>query len=98
MNKEVYGKEEATKQQKRKAKATISVQASHDLQEIARPSDSFLFYQDVEKEIEQAAAAKLERFIVMTTRPIHNSVSKWTEQAKSKVKSIVEWIKTGGKE
>ena len=30
-NEEVHGKEEATKQQKRKAKAAISVQALHDL-------------------------------------------------------------------
>ena len=33
----------------------------------------------------------------MKTRTIHNSVSKWAEQAKSKVKSIFKWIKTGGK-
>ena len=92
-NEEVYGKEEATKLQNRKAKAAISVQALHnlhDLQVIARPSDSFLFYQDVGKEIKHATAAKLEGFIVMKTRPIHNSVSKRAEQAKSKVKSIVE--------
>ena len=69
----------------------------HDLQEIARPSDLFLFYQDVEQEIKHATAAKLERFITMKTRPIHNSVSKWAKGAKSNVKSIVEWIKTGGK-
>ena len=50
---EVHGKEEATKQQKRKDKAAISVRALHKLEEIARPSDSFLFYHDVEKEIEQ---------------------------------------------
>ena len=33
----------------------------------------------------------------MKTRPIHNSVSKWAKQSTSKVKSIVEWIRTGGK-
>ena len=58
-------KKEATKQQQRKAKAAISVRALHDLQDTARPSDSFLFY-----------ATKLEGFIAMKTRPIHNSVSK----------------------
>ena len=42
-NKEVHGKEEATKQKKRKDKAAISVRALHDLEEIARPSDSFLY-------------------------------------------------------
>ena len=31
----------------------------------------------------------------MKTRPIHNNIFKWAKQAKSKVKSIVEWIKTG---
>ena len=46
-NEEVHGKEEATKQQKRKTKAAISVRALHDLREIARPSDSFLFYPDI---------------------------------------------------
>ena len=76
-NEQVHGKEEATKQQKRKVKAAISVQALRDLQKIACPSDSFLFYQDVEGEIEHATAAKLEGFITMKTKPIHNSVSKW---------------------
>ena len=46
---EVYGKEEVTKQQKRKEKAAISVRDLHKLQEIARLSDSMLFYQDVKK-------------------------------------------------
>ena len=73
---EVYGKEEVSKHQKRKEKAAISVRDLHKLQETARPSDTMLFYQDVEKEIEQETAAKLEGFVAMKTRPIHNSVKK----------------------
>ena len=96
-NKEVYGMDEAIQQQKRKVKAAISVQALHDLREQARPSDSFLFYPDEEEEIEYTTAAKLEGFIVMKTRPIYHSVRKWAERATSNVKSIVEWIKTGGR-
>ena len=46
-------KEEVTKQQKRKEIVAISVRDLHKLQETARPSDSMLFYQDVEKEIEK---------------------------------------------
>ena len=42
-NGEVYGKEEATKQQKRKAKAAINVRALYDLEEITPPGDPFLF-------------------------------------------------------
>ena len=60
-----------------------------ELQDQARPSNLFLFYRDVEGEIEHATAAKLEGFIVMKTRPIHNSISKWADQATSKVKSII---------
>ena len=97
-NKEVHGKEEATKQKKRKDKAAISVRALHDLEEIARPSDSFLFYQDVEQEIEQVTTVvKLEGCITMKTRPIHNSVKKWAKRVRSEVKLIIGWIKTGGK-
>ena len=33
----------------------------------------------------------------MKNRPIHNSVKKWVEKAKSGVKLIVGWIKIGGK-
>ena len=84
------------KQQKRRTKAAISVQDLHGLQDQARPGDSFLFYWDVEEKIEHATAAKLERFIAMTTRPIYNSVSKWANWATSKVKSIIEWIKPRG--
>ena len=36
-NKEVHGKEEVVKQQKRKAKAAISVQELHKLQDQSRP-------------------------------------------------------------
>ena len=75
----------ATTQQKRKAKTTISVPAWHDLQEQACPSDIFLFYPDVEKEIEHATAAKLEGFIATKIRPIHhNNVSKWANQPSKK--------------
>ena len=51
----------------------------------------------MEKEIEQGTAAKLEGFIAMKTRPIHNSVKKWADRAKCGAKSIVGWIRTGGK-
>ena len=78
-NEEVHGKEEATKQQKRKANVAISVQALHNLQEQACSRNLFLFYQDLEEEIEHATAAKLKKFIVMKTRPINNSVSKWAD-------------------
>ena len=69
----------------------------HKLQEIASPSDSMLFYQDVEKEIEQGTMAKLEGFAAMKPRPIHNSVKKWTDRAISGTKSVVGWFRTGRK-
>ena len=78
-NEEVCGKEEAAKQQKRKAKTTIRVQELHQLQDQAEPSNVFLFYQDVEEEIGHATAAKLEGFIAMKIRPITNSVRKCTK-------------------
>ena len=96
-NKEVHGKEEAAKQQKRKATTAISVRALHNLQDQARPRNSFLFYQDLWEEIKHTSASKLEEFIVMKSRPITNGVSKWDKRATCKVKSIVEWIKTEGK-
>ena len=95
-NEDVHGKEEVTKQQKRKAKTAISVRAIHKLDEIARLSDSMLFYQDVEKEIEQGTAVKLEGFIAKK-RPIHNSVKKWADKTISGAKSVVGWIRIGGK-
>ena len=73
-NEDVHGKEEAIKQQKRKTKAAISARALHKPEEIARPNDSILFYQEVEIEIEQGITIKLEGFIAMETRPTHNSV------------------------
>ena len=57
-NEEVHGKDKATKQQKRKAKAAISVWSLYNRQEQTRPSDSFLIYPDVEEEIEHKTAAK----------------------------------------
>ena len=92
---EVYGKEEVTKQQKRKEKVAISVRELHNLQEIARPSNAKLFYADVEKEIETTTAATLEGFIAMKTKPIHNSVKQWADRAVLGGKSIIGWIRTG---
>ena len=43
-NKEAYDKEKVTKQQKRKAKAAISVWAMYKLRYQAQPSNIFLFY------------------------------------------------------
>ena len=94
---EVCSKEEVTKQQERKAKAAISMRSLHKLEEIARSSDSMLFYQDVEKEIEQGTAGKLEGFVAMKTRQIHNSVKKWADRAISGTKSVVGWFRIGGK-
>ena len=54
-----------------------------------------LFYQDVEKEIEEGTAAKLKGLIVMKTRPIHNSVKKWLDRAISHAKSVVGWFRRG---
>ena len=59
-NDDVHGKEEVTKQQKRKDKAAISVRALHKLEEIACPSDSFLFYHNLKKEKEQGTVVKLK--------------------------------------
>ena len=78
-NEEVHGKEEATKQQKRKDKAVITVRTLRKLEEQARPSDSILFYPDVKEAIENVTAATLEGFIAMKTRPINNSIRKWAK-------------------
>ena len=77
--KKVHGKEEAAKQQKRKAKAAISVWVLHKLQDQALPSNSFLFYPNTEKTIKNATAAKLEGFVVIKIRLITYSVSKLTK-------------------
>mmetsp|Transcript_53258 Transcript_53258/g.57819 ORF Transcript_53258/g.57819 Transcript_53258/m.57819 type:complete len:108 (+) Transcript_53258:528-851(+) len=98
-NEEVYRKEEATKQQKRKDKAAITVWVLHKLKEQARPSNSNLLYQDVEETIKLVSAATLEAgFIAMKTRLINNSVREWAKRSTGRVKSIVDWIRTRGKQ
>jgi len=75
----VHGKEETTKQQKRKDKVAITVQALHKLEEQARPSNSNLFYQGAENTIKLVSTATLEGFIAMKTRPVNNSVREWAK-------------------
>ena len=94
---EVYGKEEGTKQQIRKEKAATRVRELHKLQETARPSDAKLFYADMDRQIETSTAATLEGFVAMKTKSIHNSVKQWADTAKLGVKSLIGWIRTGGK-
>ena len=69
----------------------------HKLQEQARPSDAKLFYADVEKQIETSTAATLEGFVAMHTKSIHNSVKEWADTATRGVKTLIGWIRTGGK-
>ena len=56
-----------------------------------------LFHKDLETEIEKGIAATLEGLVAMKSRPIHNSVKKWADRAISGAKSVVGWIRTGGK-
>lgn len=86
-----------TKQPKRKAKVGIIVQDLHKLQDQPGPSNFFLFYQYMGEEILHATAAKLMECIAMKTITINKSVNKWADWTRSKVRSIIEWIKTGGK-
>ena len=64
-NDEVHGKEAASIEQKRKERAAITVRELHKLEEQARPSDSNLFYQDVEATIKRVTAPTLEAFIAI---------------------------------
>ena len=89
-NEEVHGKEAAAIEQKRKERAAIIVRKLHKLEEQARPSDSILFYQDVEATIERVPAATLEAFIAMKTKAINNSVQKWAKRSTGRVRSIVD--------
>ena len=65
--------------QKRKAKAAISVQALHDLEEIAHPGDSFLYYQDVEKEKNVGNTSQTRRIhcSVFNNKPFINKTFKF---------------------
>ena len=96
-NDKVHGKEVATMEQKRKERAVITVRELHNLEEQARPSDSNLFYQDVDETIEKVKASTLEVFIAMKTRAINNSVSEWAKRSTGKCKLIVPWIRVKGK-
>ena len=96
-NDEVHGKEEAAIEHKRKERAAMTVRELHKLEEHARPSDSNLFYSDVEETIERVTASTLEAFIAMKTRAINNSVSEWTKRSTGKCKSIVDWFRVRGK-
>ena len=96
-NKEVHGKEAASIEQKRKERAAITVRELHKLEKQARPSDSILFYQDVEATIERVPTATLEAFIAMKTKSINNSVREWAKRSTEKCKLIVDWIRVRGK-
>ena len=96
-NDEIHGKEEAAIEHKRKERVAMTVRQLHKLEEHARPSDSNLFYQDMEATIERVPAATLEAFIAMKTKAIHNSVREWAKRSTGKCKSIVHWIRIKGK-
>ena len=62
-----------------------------------RPSGAKLFYADIDKQIETSTAGTLEGFVTMKTKLIHISVKQWADRAVLGVKSIIGWIRTGGK-
>ena len=51
-------KEEGTKKTNKKRKKVTRVRALHKLQEIARPSNTKLFYADVDKQIKKSTVAR----------------------------------------
>ena len=51
----------------------------------------------MEKQIKISTAETLEGFVAMKTKPIYNSVKQWVDRAKLGVKSIIGWIRKGGK-
>ena len=60
------------------------------------PSDSILFYQDMEATIKCVPASTLEAFIAMKTKAINNSVWEWAKWSTGRVRSIVDWIRVRG--
>ena len=92
-NEEVHGKEENEQQQKRKERAAILVRALHTKRDLARPSDSFLFFSDLDAEIESSSAIQLESFISMKTKAINNSVTMWKYQSTHEVLPILVWLR-----
>ena len=52
---------------------------------------------DEQSREQTSTAATLEGFVAMKTKSIHNSVKQWADTAKLGVKSLIGWIRTGGK-
>ena len=92
-NQDVHGKTEAQQQSRRLEKLRIEIRKLHSLRNQTRPSDDFIFHDDLEGFLEKTTATKAANYISSTKRIILHSITAAKKAAAARTQNILEWFK-----
>lgn len=92
-NQDVHGKTEAQQQSRQLQKLRIEIRKLHDQRDQTRPSDDFIFHDDLEGFLETTTTTRAANYISSTKRIILHSVAAAAKAAVNKTKNILDWFK-----
>ena len=92
-NKDVHGKAETQQQFRPLKRLKIEIQELHNLRDQIRPSDNFIFHDDLGGFLENATATRAANYISSTKEIILHSVAAAAKAAVTKTKNILECFK-----
>ena len=92
-NQDVHRKTEAQQQSRHLQKLRIKIRKLHSLRDQTRPSDDFMFHDDLEGFLENTTATKAANYISSTKWIILHSITAAAKAAVNKTKNILEWFK-----
>ena len=73
-------------------KLSIEILQIHKLRDQTRPSDDFLFHDDLDGFLENTTATRAANYISSTKRIILHSVATAAKEAVNNTKSIINWL------
>ena len=92
-NQDVHGKTEVQQQSRQLQKLRIEIRKLHNLRDQTRPSDDFIFHDDLDGFLENTTATKAANYISSTKRIILHSIATAAKAAVNKTKNALEWFK-----
>ena len=72
---------------------STEVRHLHTMRHLTRPSDEFIFHDNVEQFLEKATATTTSKYISTNERIIKHSIKAATKQAITNTKNILHWLK-----
>ena len=91
--KKYMGKQKHKNKTGRLEKLSTEVRHLHSMRNLNRPSDEYIFPENVEQFLEKATATTAANYISTNKRIIKHSIEAAKKQAMTNIKNILHWLK-----